>query len=92
MRALRAIVLAFVVAIPLVATGQASPAATPPASCTGILVSAPGEPGSVAAVTREIHALLKELGLPPGAIDSYLAQQRGDTAACIEAFVAFFEQ
>ena len=33
-----------------------------------------GEPGAIAAITLEIHALVKSLGFPPGIVDSTFAK------------------
>jgi hypothetical protein len=88
MRALRALVLVLVVAIPLVAAGQASPAANEHASCKGILVSSlAGEPGEVAEATHFVHEIVKGLGLPPGVHVSAAAGHlhEEDVAACLEA-------
>jgi hypothetical protein len=58
--------------------------ANPSASCNGIGVSAhAGEPGAIAAITLEIHALVKSLGFPPGVVDStYAKLHEGSVGAC----------
>jgi hypothetical protein len=58
--------------------------ANPSASCNGIGVSAhAGEPGAIAAITLEIHALVKSLGFPPGIVDSTFAKLHdGSVEAC----------
>src|SRR5215211_1757114 len=58
--------------------------ANPRASCNGIGVSADaGEPGAIAAITLEIHALVKSLGFPPGIVDSTFAKlHEGSVEAC----------
>jgi hypothetical protein len=54
------------------------------ASCNGIGVSAhAGEPGAIAAITLEIHGLVKSLGFPPGIVDSTFAKlHEGSVEAC----------
>jgi hypothetical protein len=52
-----------------VAVGDAA-AASPQASCNGVLVSSlAGQSGVVAALTREFHAATKAEGVPPGFFD-----------------------
>jgi hypothetical protein len=66
--------------------GSAS-GASPQASCNGVLVSSlAGQPGIVAALTREFHAETQAAGLPPGAFDVAGAQEHaGGVEECLAA-------
>ncbi len=57
------------------------------ASCNGVLVSSlAGQPGVVAALTREFHAETKAAGLPPGSFDAAGAHQHaGGVEECLAA-------
>jgi hypothetical protein len=68
------------------AVGTAS-GANPAASCNGVLVSSvAGQPGIVAAVTRELHDAAKAAGLPPGVVDVAGAQEHaGGVEECLAA-------
>ena len=86
-RALAALVMAAVVGLSLFA-GGASAAPEAPAACKSILVTAGiGQPGAVAAATREFNAIAKALGLPPGIVVSAAAAKlhEEDFEACLEA-------
>jgi hypothetical protein len=66
-----------------VGAGSAAAQSSPSASCNGLGVSAlAGEPGAVWAITLEIYALVKSLGLPPGVwtLCAYLAGAPGGPA------------
>jgi len=70
----------------LVPAGAAS-AASPQASCNGVLVSSvAGQAGLVAALTREFHAETKAAGLPPGSFDAAGAHAHaGGVDECLAA-------
>jgi hypothetical protein len=59
--------------------------ANPAASCNGILVSSlAGQPGVVAALTREFHDAMKAAGLPPGFFDAAGAHEHaGGIEECL---------
>jgi hypothetical protein len=61
-------------------------AASPPASCVGILVSfvaTTDSPGTVADLTRLFHQQAKDAGVPPGSQDASLAKlHAGSPVAC----------
>jgi hypothetical protein len=61
--------------------------ASPAASCNGVLVSSlAGQPGIVAALTREFHAETQAAGLPPGFFDVAGAQEHaGGVEECLAA-------
>ena len=69
-----------------VAVGTAS-GANGEASCNGVLVSSlAGQPGVVAALTKEFHDATKEAGLPPGFFDAAGAQEHaGSVEDCLAA-------
>ena len=78
--------LAAFVASMAVAVANAS-GASPKASCNGVLVSSlAGQPGIVAALTREFHDATKAAGLPPGFFDVAGAQEHaGSVEECLAA-------
>jgi hypothetical protein len=85
-RAFGATVAALVAALVAPASGASAPDV--PASCKAILVTAGiGQPGAVAAATREFNAIAKALGLPPGMVVSAAAAHlhEEDFDACLEA-------
>jgi len=61
--------------------------ANPAASCNGVLVSSlAGQPGVVAALTREFHDATKAAGLPPGSFDATGAHEHaGGVDECLAA-------
>ena len=67
-----------------VAVANAS-AASPEASCNGVLVSSlAGQAGIVAALTREFHDATKAAGLPPGFFDVAGAHEHaGSVEECL---------
>jgi hypothetical protein len=69
-----------------VAVGTAS-GANGEASCNGVLVSSlAGQPGVVAALTKEFHDATKEAGLPPGSFDAAGAHEHaGSVEGCLAA-------
>jgi hypothetical protein len=86
-RALVILIMSAIVGLSLQA-GGASAAPDAPASCKSILVTAGiGQPGAVAAATREFNAIAKALGLPPGIVVSAAAAKlhEEDFEACLEA-------
>ena len=81
----RGAVTALILATTMIAgAGSAAAQSSPSASCNGLGVSAhAGEPGAVSAITLEVHALVKSLGLPPGVVDSTYAKiHAGSVEAC----------
>ncbi len=66
---------------------SSAPAASPNASCNGILVSSlAGQPGVVAELTREFHDAFKDAGIPPGFFDAAGAHEHaGSVEECLAA-------
>jgi len=60
-------------------------AASPQASCNGVLVSSlAGQAGVVAALTKEFHAETKAAGMPPGSFDAAGAREHaGGVEECL---------
>jgi len=85
MRKMLSLVFAMLL-VSAVLAGTAS-GASPQASCNGVLVSSlAGQPGIVAALTREFHAAMKAAGLPPGFFDAAGAHEHaGGVEACLAA-------
>ena len=81
----RGAVIALILATTVIAgAGSAAAQSSPSPSCNGLGVSAhAGEPGAISAITLEVHALVKSLGLPPGVVDStYAKLHAGSVEAC----------
>ena len=78
------VVVALITTLGLASSASAAP--SPNASCNGAFVSSlAGQPGEVAAETREFHAIAKALGLPPGSFDAAGAHVHGTVEECLEA-------
>jgi hypothetical protein len=85
MNVLRLTLLALIGAFGIAASS--APAAAPPASCNGILVSSlAGQAGIVADLTRLFHEETKAAGFPPGSFDAAGAKvHAGGVGDCLAA-------
>lgn len=86
MRKIACLLLATLLGAAVVGTATAT-AASPQASCNGILVSSlAGQPGTVATETRAFHDAMKAAGVPPGFFDAAGAHEHaGGVAECLAA-------